>query len=110
MITVELNKEHYEIPMNAIKAISESPGFSDPVIGIDADYKVYLYFKEIDGLINLDSGLYRSVTGRGDTYRDACLDLLNQLLDTKYRIRTMSGGYKTEKIRKVILSFLNSID
>jgi hypothetical protein len=43
-----------------------------------------------------------NLIGRGDTYIDACIDYLINLLDTSYHLRYMKDFYATTTLRNII--------
>jgi hypothetical protein len=90
------------IPMKIIEEIEAlqcNSIDSKTIIGVDDNYHIYIYFRNIERITK--TSLLADLTGRGLTYKDACIDYIYKLLDDNYKIR-MNGGYATKKIRDII--------
>lgn len=89
-----------DIPMKIIEDISSH--YNELILTcIDKDYNVVVHINDIDKiykkkyLFNLD--------GRGLTYRDACIDYINNLMDKTYNLRYKKYKYITRSLRSYLL-------
>ena len=90
------------LPMKVIGDIQVNvPDVGKLISGIDADFNVYVFFDNIDRK-NTENSLITDLTGRGETYKDACKDLIFKLQDKRYRLCTKNGLYRTRRIRSII--------
>lgn len=69
-------------------------------IGIDKNKQVFVFIEDLDGLKK--KKYLTDLTGRGETYQDACIDYIQKLLDRSICIRYKRKFYATSKIRKLI--------
>lgn len=69
-------------------------------IGIDKNKQVFVFIDNLDGLKK--KKYLTDLTGRGETYQEACIDYIQKLLDKTICIRYKRKFYATSKIRKLI--------
>lgn len=73
-------------------------------IGIDKNTDVYVFIDNIDGIKK--KKYLTDITGRGNTYQEACIDYIKKLLDRSICLRYKRKFYATRKIR----SFINKTE
>lgn len=99
MIEVKYNQSIDTLPMDIVNDIAFRLGKGAQVVsGIDKDYKVYVYIRNLDWA---KKGLLSTITGRGNSYKDACISYLYYLLDRKFTLHFYKG-YKSKIIREYI--------
>ena len=88
-----------DTPMKLVEKIA-SAYKTNVSICIDVDYKICIYIHELD---RIRKNKYLSnLEGRGFTYKEACIDYLNNILDERYNIRYKKKYYATTPLRKFI--------
>lgn len=91
--------EDYSLPMELVQSCADAY-HEKIVITIDKDYKICIYIKNID---RIKGRKYLSnLEGRGNTYRDACINFLCNLMDRNYNIRYKTKFYATEALRTIV--------
>lgn len=68
--------------------------------GLDTYGNYYVYYRNIDLISRKKYLLY--LTGRGDTFAHAYIDLCKHMMDKNYRLRYKSKFYATTPIRNII--------
>ena len=66
---------------------------------IDIDHKIVIWFDKLEFITK--RSLLKSCDGRGETYTEACMDLVKKLHATKYNIR-INGGYHTNDVKELV--------
>ena len=93
------NKIDMNLPMYLVEKCAKCYN-EKIVVTIDKDYKICIHIRYID---RLKKRKYLSnLEGRGETYKDACIDYIKNLMDKKYTIRYKLRFYATEKLRTII--------
>lgn len=96
-----MNKEEYEVPMKIMEDLASLYSAKIHTV-IDIDYKVCVYITNIDRLKR--KKYLCNLEGRGYTYRDACINYIQNILDTKYQIRFKKKYYASTPLRKIVKS------
>lgn len=93
--------DFYNLPMKIVEKIDKSVEYiGKKVVGVDKHYRVFFYFTNL-ARIDASTNNQVDITGRGETYREACIDFLEKCLQEKYNLR-VGKGYGTDRIRTVI--------
>lgn len=95
------DKAKHVLPMLVVSILENELDLGSPSTGIDKDYNVFIWYHKLSRMKG-KKDLLIDVSGRGPTYRDACIDFLNQLLDDNYKLKVDGKGYSTKKIREII--------
>ena len=82
------------------KSIIESYQDTKIYFGLDKDDKVYVYYRNIDLLYK--KKVLLPLTGRGDTFELAYIDLLTKMMDKQCTLRYKTKFYATRNIRNII--------
>lgn len=93
-------------PMFIIEMIANR--YDERIIStIDKDYNICIYINNIDKIKK--KKYISNLEGRGLTYKDACIDYINNVLNTDYCIRYKKKFYATTPIRNIVKAYMNSI-
>ena len=93
------NNNEYNLPMILMEKLSKASK-ERIVITVDVDYNICIHINNIDRLYK--KKYLSNLEGRGLTYRDACINYINNLMDSNYRLRYKSKFYITTKLRNII--------
>lgn len=69
--------------------------------GVDIEYNVYV---ALSGINVHHRGLLSNISGRGETYTDACKNYCDNVLENPYPLRKESDGYFCKKDMIAIIS------
>ena len=94
-----LEKEEYERPMKCIESLCEKV-HGHLLTSIDKDYNIVVFIYEFDRIKN-KKYLY-NLEGRGETYREACIDYIRNIMDSKFNLRYLKKYYATLSLREFI--------
>lgn len=90
--------------LNQIYNIHQSLISSYPEItffcGTDVNNQIYVYYDNLDLLYKKKYLFY--LTGRGNDYKEAYIDLCRQMMDKSYMLRYKTKFYATRNIRNII--------
>ena len=95
----EINTEYYNLPMILMDKLANYYN-ERIVLTIDDDYRLCIYINNIDRLYR--KKYLSNLEGRGYTYREACIDYIKNLMDSKFNIRYKINLYATNPLRTII--------
>lgn len=87
-------------PMHIVEKISRTKGMKIMTC-IDKDYNVVVYIPQLSRVKN--KKYLSNLEGRGQTYREACIDFIKNLMDNNFNIRYNNDFYVTELMRTCVI-------
>ena len=91
----------HDIPMKAVESIAKLKHMKIMTC-IDVKYNVVVYIPELSRI--KEKKYLSNLEGRGNTYREACVNFIYNLMDNDFNIRYKGKYYITELVRVHVFS------